>query len=414
MNYSDTLDFLFSQLPMYQRMGKAAYKANLDNTHLLMKRLNQPHQSFKSIHVGGTNGKGSCSHMLASILQEEGYKVGLYTSPHLVDFRERIRINGNKITEDSVVDFVNKYKTAFEQIDLSFFEWTVGLCFDHFRKEKVDIAIVEVGMGGRLDSTNVITPLASIITNIGLDHTQFLGETKEKIAVEKAGIIKPGVPIIIGEAHGTIKSVFLETADKLNAPISFAQETHHTHEYKTDLLGSYQANNLQTVLTSIPYLKKQGFPVADQSIKTGLEKVVANTHFLGRWQVLSNKPTVICDTGHNEEGIIAVLKQLKKTPHRQIHFVLGMVNDKNTFELLKLFPSSEFYYFCAANIPRALPAVELMYNAEEAGLKGKAYESVAKAYKQALASAADNDIVFIGGSTFVVADFLQYTMEKEI
>lgn len=407
MTYPETLEYLYKQLPMYQRIGKAAYKADLKNTETLMEILNHPHREFKSIHVGGTNGKGSVSHMLASILQEQGYKVGLYTSPHLVDFRERIRINGSKIPEQIVVEFVEQYKSQFEKIDLSFFEWTVGLCFEYFKSEKVDIAIIEVGMGGRLDSTNVINPLVSIITNIGLDHTQFLGETKEKIALEKAGIIKKNTPVIIGEAQNGVKKVFEETALSKDAPISFANEVHQAKEYEMDLRGNYQLVNQKTVLAALPYLKKQGIEIDTRSIINGFKNVVVNTEFLGRWQIISESPKIICDTAHNEDGLVSVLKQLKKEDFDQAHFVLGMVNDKNTFDLLKLFPNNAKYHFCAATVPRALPAVELKYNAEEAGLKGSAFSSVEEAYQTALSQASDKDLIYIGGSTFVVADLLQ-------
>ncbi|MCB0480449.1 MAG: bifunctional folylpolyglutamate synthase/dihydrofolate synthase [Flavobacteriales bacterium] len=404
MTYTETLAYLFSQLPMYQRDGKAAYKANLDNTHKLMDLLDHPYQQFKSIHVGGTNGKGSTSHMLASILQENGYKVGLYTSPHLKDFRERIRINGEMISEKEVIRFVDQHRVEFEKIDLSFFEWTVGLCFSFFAAQKVDYAIIEVGMGGRLDSTNVISPVLSIITNIGLDHTQFLGDTKTKIAREKAGIIKPKTPVVIGSSLPDTKPVFSEVARLNNLPISFAEELKQTELFPSDLKGEYQIENQKTVLAALPYLKKSGCAISSSSIENGLKRVVTNTGLMGRWHVLSDHPYTVCDTAHNEDGLTSVLKQILKLKFKQAHYVIGMVSDKDVTQLLKLFPTDGRYYFCSPKIPRALNASLLAKYAKDAGLKGNVFESVSAALGSARDAAHIEDFIYIGGSTFVVAE----------
>ena len=406
MNYAECLEYLYNQLPMYQRVGKAAYKADLNNTHKLMDILDHPHQNFKSIHIGGTNGKGSTSHMLASILLESGYKVGLYTSPHLKDFRERIRINGEMIPKENITEFVNQYKHDFEKIELSFFEWTVGLCFEYFAKEKVDIAVIEVGMGGRLDSTNVIQPLISIITNIGLDHTQFLGDTKAKIAVEKAGIIKKNVPVIIGSYTDETKHIFLTAAEKHSAPISFASELSYEIIYPCDLLGDYQLANQKTVRGALPYLNKNGFHISETNVLKGFENVVKNTSLLGRWQIISDSPLTICDTAHNEDGLMAVLKQIKGLKFDRAHFVLGMVSDKDVKSILKLFPTSASYYFCKPNILRGLDATTLKNEAFEVGMTGLHYDSVQSALKAAQNNAESNDLIYVGGSTFVVAEVI--------
>lgn len=406
MNYKETIDYLFGQLPMYQRQGKAAYKANLDNTWALMDLLKHPYKNFKSIHVGGTNGKGSTSHMLASVLQEQGYKVGLYTSPHLVDFRERIKINGQLISEAKVVEFVEQYRAQFEAINLSFFEWTVGLAFHYFAQQKVDVAIVEVGLGGRLDSTNVINPMLSIITNIGLDHTQFLGDTHEKIAQEKAGIIKQNTPVIIGETTPETKAVFWEVAQKQNAPITFCEDLSENNLPTCDLKGSYQKANIKTANEAIKQLIASGITVSEEAIKTGFNNVVKNTGLLGRWQIIQRHPQVICDTGHNNEGVEHLVNQLKEISNNQLHIVWGMVNDKNIESVIQLLPKTANYYFTQASIPRALAANKLQSVAQKNGLQGEVYDSVKKAYKKALEKAQANDLVFVGGSTFVVADFL--------
>jgi len=406
MTYQQTLDYLFSQLPMFQRIGASAYKVDLSNTVELCKLLDNPQHHFKSIHIAGTNGKGSTSHMLASILQEAGYKVGLYTSPHLIDFRERIKINGEMISEQEVVDFVTKYKKDFEKINLSFFEWTVGLAFDYFSKQKVDIAVVETGLGGRLDSTNVIIPEISIITNIDKDHMQFLGDTLEKIAVEKAGIIKKNVPVVIGETQKDIEHVFIIKAKELEATIYFADQIIH-NILDSDLKGSYQKKNIKTVLASVIELQKCGYKLSEENIKNGLLNVVKNNGLMGRWQTLGESPKIICDTGHNEAGIREVISQLESLTYDKLHFVLGAVNDKEIDSVLELLPKNAVYYFCQAKIPRALDVNELENKAKSYRLNGNAYSSVKNAYEEAKKTADKDDLIFIGGSTFVVAEVLQ-------
>lgn len=403
MNYQQTLDYLFEQLPMYQRLGSAAYKVDLSNTHLLMSLLDNPENKFKSIHVAGTNGKGSTSHMLASVLQEAGYKVGLYTSPHLKDFRERVKINGEMISESEVITFVENNKTKFEEISLSFFEWTVGLAFDYFSNQKVDIAIIETGLGGRLDSTNVVTPELSVITNIGIDHTQFLGDTLEKISKEKAGIIKKDIPIVIGETQLETKLVFVHKARSMNAPICFADKE-NSEVYKTDLKGSYQQKNVKTCLKSLYILQNMGWKISEKNIEDGLLFVVRNTLLLGRWQTLDASPTVICDTGHNEDGVKEIVRQLEIMTYNKLHIVFGAVNDKSIDKVLDLFPKTAQYYFCQANIPRALPVNELFDIAAKKGLKGIVSSSVKDALVRAKKAADIDDIIFVGGSNFVVAE----------
>ena len=351
MNYQQTLEWLFSQLPIYQRSGAAAYKADIGNIQEACKRLNNPHQQFKSIHIAGTNGKGSTSHMLASILQEAGYKTGLYTSPHLKDFRERIRINGNKIPEAKIVQFVSNNLYWFKEIDMSFFEMTVAMAFNYFAEEKIDVAVVETGLGGRLDSTNILSPELCVITNIGFDHTDFLGETIEKIAVEKAGIIKRDTEVIIGRKQTETKTVFQEKAKSENAPLSYAS----SFNYVSDLKGNYQEENINTCVSSIIKLKEKGWSISEEHIENGLKKVVANTGILGRWQTIHQKPLTICDTGHNEDGIQNILTQIRQTPNEQLHIVLGTVNDKKIEKLLAILPKNAIYYFCEADIPRAMP-----------------------------------------------------------
>lgn len=403
MNYPETLDYLFSQLPMYQRVGNAAYKANLDNTYRLSEILNHPEKQFKSVHIAGTNGKGSTSHMLAAVLQEAGYKVGLYTSPHLKDFRERIKINGAMISENEVIDFVKEYKNEFEKIQLSFFEWTVGLSFHYFAKQKVDIAIVETGLGGRLDSTNIVTPEVAVITNISMDHTQFLGDTLAKIAAEKAGIIKSTIPIVIGETQAEIKPVFIEKAKQLNASIQFADEG-LIQEYESDLKGAYQQKNKKTVIATIQILQQLGWKIAANHIKKGLLNVVNNTGLMGRWQVLSKQPFTVCDTGHNEAGIKLILAQINQQSFEKLHFVLGVVNDKDIANILQLLPKNATYYFCQAKIPRALEVSILTEKAAAVGLSGTTFPTVEAAYQAAQKNATAQDMIFIGGSTFVVAE----------
>jgi dihydrofolate synthase/folylpolyglutamate synthase len=402
MNYKDTLEWMFSRLPMYQRQGKTAFKKDLTNTLALAEHLNNPHKHFKSVHVAGTNGKGSTSHMIASVLQEAGYKVGLYTSPHLKDFRERIKINGKLISESEVIKFINSNKTFLEQQKLSFFEMTVGLAFDYFAKQEVDIAIIEVGLGGRLDSTNIITPLVSVITNIGYDHTQFLGETLAEIASEKGGIIKKGVPVIIGEQQAEIEHVFFDIALTKDTTIAFAEED--VVNYKMDVLGSYQQKNLTTAIRTITELQKANFLIKEDHIIQGLQNVVKNTGLLGRWQILNKKPLTICDTAHNKEGLIYVLKQLLNEQFDQLHIVMGVVNDKNLGSILELFPKNATYYFCKPNIPRGLDAKLLKEQAKRFDLNGKEYKTVMDGLYDAQKAANKEDLIFIGGSTFVVAE----------
>ena len=390
---------------MYQRLGKAAYKEDLSNTIKLLDYLKNPHHSFKTIHVAGTNGKGSTSHMLASVLHEAGFKVGLYTSPHLKDFRERIKVNGRMIAKPTVSAFVKRNKTFFEANELSFFEMTVGLAFNFFKKEAVDIAIIEVGLGGRLDSTNVITPEVSVITNIGLDHTQFLGNTISKIAREKAGIIKPNIPVVIGETLPESRLVFTNIAEENDAPISFA-ENYDGSKYETDLLGDYQELNKKTVLSTLNVLKKQGWQISEKAIEIGLKNTVQNTGILGRWQVLLNSPKVICDTAHNSEGLKLTLNQLRNEEYLNLHIVLGTVDEKDLDTILSLFPTNAIYYFCKPDVPRGLNVKTLENKALPFGLSGEVYLSVRMAYKNALNSANKNDVIFIGGSTFTVAEVL--------
>lgn len=394
---------MFAKLPMYQREGATAFKKDLTNTLALSKYLNFPENNFLSVHVAGTNGKGSTSHMIASVLQESGYKVGLYTSPHLKDFRERIRINGKPISEQNIIDFITQNKSFLEQQQLSFFEMTVGLAFDEFANQKVDIAIIEVGLGGRLDSTNIINPLVSVITNIGLDHTQFLGETLQEIAFEKAGIIKQNTPVVIGEKQEKTTPVFNKIAIKNNAILYFAEDL-IDKEYPTDLLGEYQLKNVKTAVQTLHLLNKKEVRVLEADIKKGLLNVAKNTGLKGRWQILKYKPKVICDTAHNKEGLKIVLNQLKKESYKELHIVLGVVNDKNLDNILPLFPKEATYYFCKPDIPRGLPANKLKQKSNKFNLYGDIYSSVNKAYQIALKNATDNDIVYVGGSTFVVAE----------
>ncbi|TGV04105.1 bifunctional folylpolyglutamate synthase/dihydrofolate synthase [Flavivirga rizhaonensis] len=405
MTYQDTLDWMFSQLPMYQRQGKAAFKEDLSNTLILADYLNNPERRFKSIHVAGTNGKGSTSHMLASVLEEAGYKVGLYTSPHLKDFRERIRINGNVVSKQFVTGFIKRNKVFFEVNSLSFFEMTVGMAFEYFSREKVDIAVIEVGLGGRLDSTNIIIPEVSVITNIGLDHTQFLGNTLEAIAFEKGGIIKRNIPVVIGETQEETASVFKGLARKNNSKIVFADQE-IIKVYDTDLLGMYQSKNVKTVIQAIKELRIKEFKVSEQCLKEGLLKTVNNTGLLGRWQVINETPKVVCDTGHNREGLSYVINQIHNEKYNDLHIVLGVVNDKDLSTIIDLFPKKATYYFCKPNIPRGLNANVLKRLFSKYRLIGEVYSSVNEAYKNALKKSNKNDFIFIGGSTFVVAEII--------
>ncbi|MBL0256657.1 MAG: bifunctional folylpolyglutamate synthase/dihydrofolate synthase [Bacteroidetes bacterium] len=434
MNYKDTLDYLFAQLPMFHRIGAAAYKANLDNTHAICDFLDHPENKFRSVHIAGTNGKGSTSHMLAAILQSAGYKTGLYTSPHLIDFRERIRINGEMIPEKIVISFVEKYREQFEKIKPSFFEWTVGLAFDYFANEKVEIAVIETGLGGRLDSTNVIVPELSVITNIGWDHANLLGDSLIKIAKEKAGIIKQNIPVVIGEVQAETAQVFSDKAFEMNSSIVFAeillksqrkdignsnQQSFDIFSGKhllfenlvLDLPGLYQRKNIITVIETVLKLREAGYSIEDKHVREGLSAVRNLTGLMGRWQILSNAPLTICDVGHNEDGIHEVLNQLTLTPHDDLHFVFGVVNDKDISSILSLLPVNIKYYFCKANLPRALDAIELKNKAAGFGLNGLAYNSVAEAFHAAKTNAQEKDLIFIGGSTFVVAEVLQVIAE---
>ena len=406
MNYKETLDWIFNKLPMYQTQGASAYRKDITNTVLLAKHLGNPEHYLKCIHVAGTNGKGSTSHLLASVLQEAGYKVGLYTSPHLKDYRERITINGIPISEDYVCDFINKNKAFFEANELSFFEMSVGLAFEYFVKQKTDINIIEVGMGGRLDSTNIITPLVSIITNIGLDHTQFLGNTLELIAFEKAGIIKPNIPVVIGEYISETKPVFFAKSDETHSEIYFASDL-IAATYPSALLGDYQIQNKKTVLQTLKVLQdKKLLSVSETDIKNGFLNVIKNTGLQGRWQQLGENPTVICDTAHNAHGLKIVINQLKKEKYNQLHVVLGLVNDKNLTEILPLFPQNANYYFCKPDISRGLDQLILKERAAEFNLVGQTYISVSNAYQAAKENAKENDFIYVGGSTFVVAEIL--------
>ena len=428
MDYKQTLDWLFSQLPMYQRVGQAAYKADLSNTIQLLKILGNPQEKFKAIHVAGTNGKGSVAHIIASILQEAGYKTGLYTSPHLKDFRERIKINGQMIEEEDVIRFVSTNKNNFEAIKPSFFEMTVGMAFDHFANEKVDFAVLETGMGGRLDSTNVSNPIVSIITNIGYDHMQFLGDTIEQIATEKAGIIKKNIPLVVGKSQPGASEVFEKISTDKKAAIIFADahfelreiqtrekdrltyDVWHDHQMyleklESPLMGKYQGGNIATSLQAIEVLiSRNQIEIEKGDIRDGIENAIQNTGLHGRWQVLSNNPLTICDTAHNPEGIQAVVHQLAETSFDHLHFVFGMVDDKNPDSILYLLPKNATYYFCKPDIPRGMDAEKLRELSFKAGLRGEHYNSVNHALNSAVNNAKVNDLVFIGGSTFVVAE----------
>jgi dihydrofolate synthase/folylpolyglutamate synthase len=405
MNYQETLDWMFSQLPMYQNLGKTAFKKDLTNSLLLSEHLNFPEKKFTSIHVAGTNGKGSTSHMLASILQEAGYRVGLYTSPHLKDFRERIKINGQPISEDEVVDFISTNASFFDKNKLSFFEMTVGLAFESFAMHKVDIAIVEVGLGGRLDSTNIITPVLSVITNIGLDHTQMLGNTLPEIAFEKAGIIKKDIPVVIGEFQEEVHSVFYQKAIETRSDL-FLAEQNVADEYLSDLKGFYQSKNSKTAVRSIKVIQDLSFSVSEFQIKKGLLNVVKNTGLLGRWQILNTSPLTICDTAHNKEGLNYVIKQLLSLEYNNLHIVLGVVNDKDLAEILSLLPKKATYYFCRPSIPRGLDATILKDKSKQFNLIGDVYLSVNKAFESSQKNASSDDVIYIGGSTFVVAEIV--------
>lgn len=394
---------MFNRLPMYQQQGKTALKPKLDNTREFCRHLGNPEKKIKTIHVAGTNGKGSVSHMLASILQEAGYKTGLYTSPHLKDFRERIKINGIEVEEDFVINFIENNKPFLEEHELSFFEMTVGMAFDFFARKKVDIAVIEVGLGGRLDSTNVITPEISVITNIGYDHTDILGDTLEKIAFEKAGIIKPGIPVVISEYQKETFPVFREVALDNESEIFLAEDL-SLEDFESDLLGIYQKKNIRAAITTARHLKN--FAINEKSILSGLVRVVQNTGLKGRWQQLQTEPKVICDTAHNAEGLRLVLGQIAYEKFDMLHIVLGMVRGKDLKNILPLFPKEAAYYFTSPGISRALPPEELRDHALQHGLSGEVYPSVKEAYKRALSRADKRDLIYVGGSTFVVAEIL--------
>jgi dihydrofolate synthase / folylpolyglutamate synthase len=429
MNYRQTIGYLYEQLPVFHRIGPAAYKPDIGNITALCEMLGQPQQKFRSIHVAGTNGKGSVSHMLASILQSAGYKTGLHTSPHLSDYRERFRINGKMILKSEVIDFVRTWRKEFAKIKPSFFEMSVALAFDHFARNEVDITVIETGMGGRLDSTNVLMPEVSVITNIGWDHMMFLGNTLEKIAIEKAGIIKKGVPVVVGEALPETRPVFIEFAAKNNAPLHFAADTlnieklaqrralgshYNIFENKGVLYdqlycapgGDYQQQNILTVIKTVDVLRNKGFEIAKEDVLNGIRTVKEQTGLKGRWQVLGRKPLIIADIGHNKNGIETIVNQLSRTPHEKLHIVFGMVNDKDVESILGLLPKTAEYYFCKPDIPRGLDAQILATIARQAGLSGKVYGSVTEALESARKNAEKDDLIFVGGSTFVVAELV--------
>jgi len=436
MNYSETLRYLYSRLPMFSSQGKDAIKPGLQNTIKFCQELENPQDKFKSVHVGGTNGKGSTSHMLAAVLQSAGYKTGLYTSPHLRDFRERIRINGEMISENGVIQFVKDHQQYIEELEPSFFEVTVAMAFEHFAINQVDIAIIEVGLGGRLDSTNVIHPELCVISNIGYDHMNILGNSLNEIASEKAGIIKQGVPLVVSQRQDEVEDIFINKALELQAALTFASDEWDIFRSPTqinsseflkleirqktntkspvfsfrslelDLTGSYQSKNLGGVLSAIKQLRRIGYRIHDRDIISALKQVKILTGLMGRWQTLNNNPLIICDTGHNEDGIREVMKNINLTPHQGLHMVIGMVKDKDISKILTLLPQSALYYFCQPDIPRAKPANELKTEAGEFGLSGDFYPSVNAALNAAKENAGINDLIFIGGSTFVVAEIV--------
>lgn len=428
MNYQQTLDYLYGKLPMFTRVGAIAFKKDLHNTIAMCEKLGNPQHKFKTIHVGGTNGKGSTSHMLAAILQQAGYKTGLYTSPHLKDFRERIRINGEMVPEEFVTDFVVQQQDIIEEISPSFFEVTVAMAFSYFANEKVDIAIIEVGLGGRLDSTNIITPELSVITNISLDHTNILGNSLPGIAYEKAGIIKPGIPVVIGERQTETDTIFIEKAKETNSQLTFADQELHTvdlhkngqylstsvfkkeaplyENLDLDLSGTYQRKNILTVIQAIETLKTLGYTISDKALYAALKNVKELTGLQGRWQTISENPLIICDTGHNIAGISEVIQNIEQTPHEELHMVIGMVKDKDISGVLEVLPKNAHYYFCHPDLERALPATELAESAKQHGLTGNTFSTISLALEAAKNNAGKKDLIFVGGSTFVVAEVL--------
>ncbi len=405
MTYAETLAYLYAQLPMFQRIGQAAYKADLANTHALMDLLGHPEQGLRCVHVAGTNGKGSTCSLIASVLQEAGYKVGLHTSPHLKDFRERFRINGTMVSEEAVMRFVHQHRGGFEPINASFFEWGVAFALWWFREEQVDIAVIETGMGGRLDSTNVITPDVSVITNISWDHMQFLGSSLEAIAREKAGIIKEGVPVVVGEAMGEIEVVLLGTAEQMHAPVIHAAQGPGAI-LPCGLRGNYQEANKRTAFASVTELKERGWKIDNHAIMNGYINVVANTGIRGRWEVLSKEPLNVADVAHNVDGFRVVKEMITSVAHEQLYIVLGMVADKDIGPALAMLPQHATYYFCKADIPRGLDAEKLMNTAADFGLKGHSCPSVPEAFAAAKSAATPRDLVLVTGSVFVVADVL--------
>lgn len=425
MSYEETLDYLYNSAPLFQHIGKDAYKEGLENTLLLDAHFQHPHRHFRTIHVAGTNGKGSCSHTLAAILQAAGYKTGLYTSPHLIDFRERIRINGVPVPQEFVIEFVAKHRSFFEPLHPSFFELTTAMAFHYFAQQQVDVAIVEVGLGGRLDCTNIIRPDLCVITNISFDHVQFLGDTLAKIAKEKAGIIKTGIPVVIGETTAETRPVFAQRAREVEAPIYFAEEENLLQEitilpsgrplYRTadygalegELGGFCQTKNTRTLLSAIRRLKAQGYAFTDDDVRKGFAQVCELTGLMGRWQKLQDAPTLVCDTGHNVGGLSYIVDQLAHQTYDRLHIVIGMVNDKDISGVLALLPKEATYYFTRASVKRALPETELQTLALTAGLQGDTYPDVAAAVEAARRAADKNDFIFVGGSSFIVADLLK-------
>ncbi len=405
-DFAKYTEYLYSQVPMFQNIGGGAYKEGLENTNILDEHFGHPHRSYKTIHIAGTNGKGSCSHSIASILQEAGYKVGLYTSPHLTDFRERIRVNGEKISEQYVMDFIDNEKEFFEPLHPTFFELTTALAFKYFADKNVDVAVIEVGLGGRLDCTNIIQPDLSIITNISLDHTQFLGDTLAKIASEKAGIIKQGTPVVIGETVAETKPVFVSKAQKVGTDIFFAEEYKDESHYDFELKGLYQEKNLRTILCAASHLIHIGYKIEENNIRRGLSKVCENTGLMGRWQTIRTNPTVVCDTGHNIGGITYITKQLQEQKCDTLRIVFGMVSDKDVNGVLEIMPKNAVYYFTQSSVKRAMPHQQMKELAGQHGLTGNSFPTVCEAYEKAREESSVNDFIFVGGSSFIVADFL--------
>lgn len=403
MDYAETLAYLQARLPMFSRIGKAAYKADLSNTHTLMAILGHPEHGLKCVHVAGTNGKGSTANMIASVLQQAGLRTGLHTSPHLRDFRERFRINGEMIAREAVTEFVERHKEAFAPVQASFFEWGVALMLHWLRQERTDIAVIECGLGGRLDSTNVVTPELSVITNIGWDHADLLGDSLEKIATEKAGIIKPGIPVVIGEADGVVADVFRKHATAMGSPILFVDQ-HAPLPYPIDLAGPHQERNARTALAALGLLREHGWPIGEEHVAAGLAHVCTNTGFTGRWQTIARQPLTVVDIAHNEDGLRTVRTMLERTPHRRLHLVLGTVNDKDLGRMLAMLPREARYYFCKADIPRGLDAEELRTQAARHGLHGTVHSTVKAALEAARSAAGDEDLVLVTGSAFVVAE----------